>query len=108
VAAGVVAVDCPFTWRDAAGVESDTRWARRLGYKAKSTVAPEHAAIINGVLTPNAEEVAKARRIVTTFEAARDRGESRVTVDGSMIEVPIYNNMRRLLARAEELAAAEH
>ena len=107
VAAGVLAVDCPFTWRDDAGVESDTRWARRLGYKAKSTVAPGHAAIINGVLTPNAEEVERARRIVTTFEAARARGELRVTVDGSMIEVPIYHNMRRLLARAEELAAAE-
>jgi len=107
VAAGVVAVDCPFTWRDDAGVERDTRWARRLGYKAKCTVAPGHAAIINAVLTPNAEEVARARKIVTTFEEARARGESRVTVDGSMIEVPIYHNMRRLLARAEELAAAE-
>jgi citrate lyase subunit beta / citryl-CoA lyase len=107
VAAGVVAVDCPFTWHDDAGVESDTRWVRRLGYKAKSTVTPAHAAIINAILTPNAEEVANARRIVTTFEAARARGEARVTVDGSMIEVPIYNNMRRLLARADELAAAE-
>jgi hypothetical protein len=28
-------------------------------------------------------------------------------VDGSMIVVPIYHNMRRLLARAEELAAVE-
>jgi citrate lyase subunit beta / citryl-CoA lyase len=107
VAAGVTAVDCPFTWRDDDGVERDTRWARRLGYKAKATVAPGHAAIINAVLTPNAQEVAKARKIVSTFEAARARGESRVTVDGSMIEVPIYHNMRRLLARAEELAAVE-
>ena len=28
VAAGVVAVDCPYTWSDAEGVERDTRWAR--------------------------------------------------------------------------------
>ena len=107
VAAGVTAVDCPFTWRDEDGVERDTRWARRLGYKAKATVAPGHAAIINAVLTPNAQEVARARAIVSAFEAARARGESRVTVDGSMIEVPIYHNMRRLLARADELAAVE-
>ena len=107
VAAGVVAVDCPFTWCDDEGVERDTRWARRLGYKAKCTVAPGHAAIINSVLTPNAQEVERAQKIVTTFEAARARGESRVTVDGSMIEVPIYHNMRRLLARASELTAAE-
>jgi citrate lyase subunit beta/citryl-CoA lyase len=108
VAAGVVAVDCPFTWHDDEGVERDTRWARRLGYKAKSAVAPGHAAIINGVLTPSAPEVERAQRIVAAFEAARARGESRVAVDGSMVELPIYDNMRRLLARAAELATAEH
>ena len=40
-------------------------------------------------------------------EAAQARGEARVMVDGSMIEVPIYHDMRRLLARADELAGAE-
>ena len=40
VAVGVVAVDCPFTWSHGAGVERDTRWARRLGYKAKSAGRP--------------------------------------------------------------------
>jgi citrate lyase subunit beta/citryl-CoA lyase len=107
VAAGVLAVDCPFTWSDAAGVERDARWARRLGYRAKAAVAAEHAVVINRVLTPDAQEAARARRIVQAFEAARERGESRILVDGSMIEVPIYNTMRRLLARADELAAVE-
>src|SRR5262249_49086975 len=79
-AAGVVAVDCPYTWRDTEGVERDTRWARRLGYRAKSAVVAEHAAIINRVLTPSLEEVAKARAIVAAFEAARAKGESRALV----------------------------
>src|SRR5947208_6510687 len=35
-AANVVAVDCPYTFSDAGGVERETRWARRLGYVAKS------------------------------------------------------------------------
>ncbi len=106
VAAGVVAVDCPYTWRDAEGAEQDARWARRLGYKAKSTVVAEHAGILNRVLTPSADEVERAQEIVTAFEAARARGQSRVEVAGSMIEMPIYHNARRLLARAGELAAA--
>ena len=37
VAAGVVAIDAPYTWRDAEGVERDTRWARRL---ASAAAAP--------------------------------------------------------------------
>ena len=76
VAAGTVAVDCPFTWRDAQGVERDTRWARRLGYKAKSAVEPEHAAIVNRVLTPSSDEIARAKVIVAAFEHARERGRA--------------------------------
>lgn len=103
IAAGTVAVDCPYTWQDAAGVERDTLWARRLGYKAKSAVAPAHAAIINRVLTPTADEVARARAVVQAFEAAQARGAGRVEVDGSLVEVPIYLTAKRLLARAEAL-----
>ena len=106
VAAGVVAVDCPYTWSDAQGCERDTRWARRLGYKAKSAVAYDHAAIINTVLTPSAEEVARAGKIVAAFEAAQARGEGRVEVDGSLIETPIYTTAKRLLDRAEALSGA--
>ncbi len=106
VAAGVVSIDCPYTWTDAAGLEAETRHARRLGYTAKSAVEAEHIAVINRVLTPSAEEVARARRIVTAFEAAREAGEARVEVDGAMIEVPIYMNARRLLERATALGVA--
>jgi len=106
VAAGIVAIDAPYTWRDAEGLERDTRWARRLGYKAKSCVAPEHAAIVNRVLTPSAEEIARARRIVAAFEAARAAGRDRAEFDGSLVEVPTYSNMKRVLARAEALGAA--
>jgi citrate lyase subunit beta/citryl-CoA lyase len=103
VAAGVVAVDCPYTWRDPEGVERDTLWARRLGYKAKSAVAPEHADIINRVLTPSEADVEHARLIVAQFDAARAQGLSRIEVAGSLVELPIYLNAKRLLARAKEL-----
>jgi citrate lyase subunit beta / citryl-CoA lyase len=103
VAAGVVAVDCPYTWSDAAGVERDTRWARRLGYVAKSLVDPAHAAIVNGILAPDEAELRRAREIVTAFEAARAKGEARVELNGSLVEVPTYSNARRLLARGEAM-----
>lgn len=70
-------------------------------------MSPAHAAIINRVLTPSQEDVGKARRIVAAFESARERGEDRVDVDGSLVEVPTYMNAKRLIARAEALARAE-
>ena len=103
VAAGVMSIDRPYTWTDSAGVEADSLAARRLGYRAKSAVYAEHAAIINRVLTPSPEEVAQARRLVDAFEAAQAAGNARVEVDGSLVEVPIYLNARRLLDRAARL-----
>jgi citrate lyase subunit beta / citryl-CoA lyase len=107
VAAGVVAVDCPYTWSDIEGVTRDTRWARRLGYVARSLVDPAHAAVINGLLTPDSAEVRRAETIMAAFEAARARGEARVELDGSLVEMPTYSNAKRLLARADALRQFE-
>jgi citrate lyase subunit beta / citryl-CoA lyase len=107
VAAGVVAVDCPYTWSDIEGVRRDTYWARRLGYVAKSLVDPAHAAVINGILAPDEDETSRARRIVAAFETARASGQARVEVDSSLVEMPTYQTARRLLARAEALRQFE-
>lgn len=106
-AAGVVAVDCPYTFSDAVGLERETRWARRLGYVAKSLVDPAHAAVVNGVLTPGRDEVDRAREIVAVFEAARERGGGRVELEGALVEMPAYSNAKRLIARGEALQAFE-
>src|SRR5579862_6700248 len=90
VAANVVAVDCPYTFSDADGVARDTRWARRLGYVAKSLVAPEHARIVNGILSPDEDELLRARRLVAAFDKARAAGQGRVELDGALVELPAY------------------
>ena len=105
VAAGVLAIDAPYTFSDLEGAQIEARHARRLGYKAKSVVAPEHVAAIQSVLTPDPADLRKAQRIVEAFDAARARGQDRVDLDGILVEVPSYLNARRLLERAAELAA---
>jgi citrate lyase subunit beta/citryl-CoA lyase len=107
VAAEVVAVDCPYTWSDIEGVKRDTLWARRLGYGARSLVDPAHATEINRLLTPDDEEMRRARQIVAAFEVARAQGQARVEIDGSLVEVPTYANAKRLLARGEALRQFE-
>jgi citrate lyase subunit beta / citryl-CoA lyase len=104
VAAGVVAVDAPYTFSDDDGCEAEARFARRLGYRSKSCVMPGHAALINRALTPSDEEVTKAHRLIVAFEAARARGDERADVDGNLVEVPSYLNAKRLVARAAALA----
>lgn len=104
-AAGVVSIDCPYTFTDDAGLTAETRDARRLGMTAKSCVAPGHAGLINALLTPEPTAVAHARRVVETFEEAQARGLGVVELDGVNLELPIVLNARRLIARAEAFAA---
>jgi citrate lyase subunit beta/citryl-CoA lyase len=106
VAAGVVSVDCPYTFADAAGAEADARAARALGYVAKSAVNPAHVAAINAVMTPSPEEVRQASAVIKAFEAARAKGLDRIEVDGLIVEMPTYLSAQRLLARAKALGVA--
>lgn len=96
-AAGVEAIDCPYTFSDARGAAADARYAKRLGYRAKSLVSPMHAAAINRAFTPQPAEIARAKRIVAAFDKARAAGRERATVDGALIEVPIYAAALRLI-----------
>lgn len=101
-AAGVEAIDAPYTFSDAKGAVADARHAKRLGYRMKSLVDPSHARPINAVLSASPREVAKARKIVQAFEAARAAGKERARVDGALIEVPIYAAAKRLLQSSGE------
>jgi len=101
-AAGVEAIDCPYTFSDARGAAADARYAKRLGYRAKSLVAPGHAAAINRAFTPQPAEIARARRVVAAFERARAAGRERALVEGALVEVPIYAAARRLLAMLKD------
>jgi len=99
-AAGMEAIDCPYTFSDVKGAAADARYAKRLGYRMKSLVEPAHAKAVNAVFTPSATDLARARRVVAAFEKARAAGRERAKVDGALVEVPIYAAAKRLLASA--------
>ena len=98
-AAGIEPIDAPYTFTDAEGAAQEARYARRLGYRAKSLGSSHHAAGILAALIPNDVQKDHARRTVEAFEAARARGEDRALVDGLWVEVPTYLNAKRLLAQ---------
>ena len=104
-AARIEPIDAPYTFTDAEGAFKEAHYSRRLGYRSKSLVRPDHAQCINAALTPSDEDVRRASAMVTAFEAARARGEDRTLVDGLWVEVPTYRNALRTLERARRLAA---
>ena len=104
VAAGVLAIDMPYTWVDPAGARRHAESAHRMGYRAKSAVDPAHVPGLNEAFTPQPAALAAARRIVAAFEQARRNGAARAQVDGIEVEVPIYRNALATIERAGALA----
>ncbi len=102
-AAAIEPIDAPYTFSDTEGAVREARYARRLGYRAKALVRPEHAQPLNAALTPSDDEIRRATAIVGGFESARARGEDRALVDGLWVEVPTYRNALRLIERARRL-----
>jgi citrate lyase subunit beta/citryl-CoA lyase len=102
-AAGVEPIDAPYTFSDAEGAVREALYSRRLGYRSKAVVRPQHVGPLNEALAASEDQVRRARAIVDGFESARANGEDRALVDGLWVEVPTYRNARRLLERALRL-----
>lgn len=99
-AAGVEAIDRPYTFSDLKGALAEAKRAKRLGYRMKSLVSPGHARELNAVFSVSARELKAAEKIVRAFESARACGKERAVVGGRLVEVPVYTAAKRLLARS--------
>ncbi len=86
---------------DAAGAyEAMLARSRSLGFACASCVHPGQVASINAAFSPSAAAIAQARRVVECFDAAQAQGLGAAALDGSMVDKPVADRARRLLARA--------
>ena len=98
-AAGLDVIDVPYLdLEDHDGMVEAARQAKSLGFCGKGSIHPKQIAALNQVFTPSEQEIARARRIIQTFEAA---GTGLVVIDGKLIEKPVLRDMYRILAIAE-------
>jgi citrate lyase beta subunit len=97
--AGIGVLDVPvLDFRNLERVQAETEAAKALGFTGKALIHPSGVGIVNGVFTPTAEEVEKARRVMALFEASET---GLVVLDGKLIEAPVVRSMRRILAIAQ-------
>jgi len=94
-------------FRDLEAFEKAVSRARQLGCEGASCIHPDQVPVINGVYTPTEDKVAFARRAVEVFEEGVKKGTASVNLDGKMVDIPVYNRAKLILARAEAIAAVE-
>jgi citrate lyase subunit beta/citryl-CoA lyase len=95
-AAEVAAIDTVYTdIENLAGLEQETRTARRDGFSAKALIHPKHVDIVNAAFEPNAAERAWAEKIVAAFADNPNLGTLRL--EGKMIDKPHLRAAEKIL-----------
>jgi citrate lyase subunit beta/citryl-CoA lyase len=87
---------------DAAEIEDDARYAARMGFGGKLLIHPAQIAPAAAGLSPDATEVAWARRILAAaIEAAA--GSGALSVAGTMVDAPVLRRAERIIARHDAI-----
>lgn len=73
--------------------------SRRIGFEGAACIHPSGVPILNEVFSPSAEEIDRARRMVAAYDAALAAHKGAAVFEGRMIDIPVVERARRLLAR---------
>ena len=99
-------LDSPwFHLRDMEGFRRSLERSRRGGFQGRLCVHPDQVPVANELFTPNADEIARAERIVAAFRQAEATGAAAVEVDGQMVDYPIVHRAQALLETLREIRA---
>lgn len=80
--------------------------AAAMGFRGASCIHPGQVAHLNELFSPSSDAVARARAILAVYAEAEAVGRGSATLDGKMIDAPVVERARTLIARADRIAHA--
>ena len=89
--------------KDVVATRADASLAREQGFDGKLVFHPAQIAPANEVFAPDESEVRRAARLLSAFDAARERGEGTLIVDGTFLAVDTVAPLRRVQWLARRL-----
>ena len=90
-------------YSDPAAYKKSAERARRFGFSGGTCVHPGLVSALNEAFTASADEVAHARKLIQADSEAAAAGRGSFQVDGKMIDIPVIERARKLLARHEAI-----
>lgn len=88
-------------WHDEARLEAECRLARSLGFGGKLCIHPSQLPVVSRVFAPAADELAWARRVLEAYDEGLSRGRGAVALEGQMIDLPVVERARRIVAESK-------
>jgi citrate lyase subunit beta/citryl-CoA lyase len=103
---GLIGVE-PFTWREPEKAYAAAVNSRRLGYKGAQSIHPAPIPHLNKGFSVPPDEAEQMRKALNAFEEGLKEGTASVNVDGRMIDIASAERCRRILERADAIAAMD-
>ena len=88
-------------YSDLNAIEQSARQARAFGIDGATCVHPSVVPILNKAFSASSDELDRARRLVEAYAKAQAGGLGAVEFEGKMIDEPVAQRARALLARSE-------
>ncbi len=102
---GLDAIDMPSVdFGEMSGLREEAGRVRLLGFAGKMAIHPAQLPVIHEVFTPSELEIERAHRIL---DADREAEGGAVALEGRMVDRPVAEVARRVLARARAAADRE-
>ncbi|WWD15632.1 hypothetical protein CI109_100054 [Kwoniella shandongensis] len=99
---GLQAIDLVcVNYKDKEALREESEEGRRLGFDGKQAIHPDQTDIIHRSFSPSEKDILKAARVRFSFEHHDKRGKGAYTLDGMMIDAPVYKQAIKVLAKAE-------
>jgi citrate lyase subunit beta/citryl-CoA lyase len=92
-------------FRDQDAFRAIVRRSKRFGFVGASAIHPLQVPVLNEEFSPSEAEVERARRMVAAYDAAYAQGLGAVQFEGAMIDVPVVQRAKNVLAQAAAIAA---
>ncbi len=86
---------------DIEGFQAEVRQNREMGFDGKSVVSPKQIKYVHDTFAPTQSEIKYAEKLVRSFNEQADSGVGVYTVDGKMVDIPFFDDARRVIALAK-------
>ncbi len=100
-AANVIPMDyVNSNFSDPEAFKKDVAFGKMLGYTCKSCIHPTQIGLVHEVYTPTDKEIIRAKKVVAVYNEALANASGAIALDGKMIDMPIVNRAKAILAYA--------
>ena len=101
-AAGIQCFDSLFpNIDDMEGFKAEVIQNRKMGFDGKSIVNPRQIEFVHKTFAPTEKEIAYAEKLVRGCQAQADAGIGVYTVDGKMVDIPFFEDAKRVIRLAK-------